>query len=144
MSRYLGMHIQRGQLDAVETMFTDADIAEGLAVKLKTSDTVVVVSAAGDPVYGIAGGKRPGVGVAVVRHGKIWAAADDAAVPALGAPAYATAAGKITSDAGGGADSAPANTLVGYFTSDEVANNGVQNVPSFNNAVKCVQIFVDL
>lgn len=143
MSRYLGMHIQRGQLDAVETMFTDADIAEGLAVKLKTSDTVEVVSAAGDAVYGIAGGKRPGVGVAVVRHGKIWAAADDAAVPALGAPAYATAAGKITSDAGGG-DSAPANTLVGYFTSDEVATNGVQNVPTFSNAVKAVQIFVDL
>lgn len=141
MSRYLGMHIQRGQLDAVETMFTDADIAEGLAVKLKTSDTVEVVTAASDHVYGIAGGKRPGVGVAVVRHGKIWAAADDAAVPALGAPAYVTAAGKITSEAG---EPDSGNTLVGYFTSDEVANNGVQNVPSFNNAVKCVQIFVDL
>ena len=66
----LGMHVQRGQLDAVETFFTAADIAEGVAVKLTAADTVAAVSAASDNVIGIAGGKRTGVGIAVVRHGK--------------------------------------------------------------------------
>lgn len=140
MARQLGMHIQRGQLDAVETMFVKdgTDIAEGVAVKQTKADEVSAVAAANDKVYGIAGGKRSGVGVAVVRSGKIWAAADDACVATLSAPAYITAAGKITHDAGTN------NSLVGYFTSDEVATNGIQNVPSYSNTVRCVQIFVDL
>lgn len=140
MARQLGMHCQRGQLDAVETMYVDGgtDIAEGLAVKQTAADTVAVVAAATDKVYGIAGGKRTGVGVAVVRHGKIWAAADDACVPVLTGPCYITAAGKITHDSANDA------TLVGYFTSTEVATNGIQNVPAYANNVRCVQIFVDL
>lgn len=140
MARQLGMHCQRGQLDAVETMFVEngVNIAEGLAVKQTGADEVAVVTAASDKVYGIAGGKRSGVGVAVVRNGKIWAAADDACVPALTAPAYITAAGKITHSAGEGA------SLVGYFTSAEVATNGIQNVPAYAENIRCVQIFVDL
>ena len=134
MARYLGIHVQRGQLDAVETMFitNNRDIAEGLAVKQSAADAVEV---------GIAGGKRTGVGVAVVRSGKIWAAADDACVPSLSAPAYITAAGKITHEAG---DEGNPNTMVGYFTSTEVGENGVQNVPTFTEGVRCVQIFVQL
>lgn len=140
MARQLGMHIQRGQLDAVETMFVKdgVDIAEGLAVKQTAADEVAVVAAANDKVYGIAGGKRSMVGVAVVRNGKIWAAADDACVPALTAPAYITAAGKITHEAGSN------NSLVGYFTSEEAATNGIQNTPAYTAEVRCVQIFVDL
>ena len=143
MARYLGIHVQRGQLDAVETMFitNNRDIAEGLAVKQSAADAVEVVTAATDKVYGIAGGKRTGVGVAVVRSGKIWAAADDACVPSLSAPAYITAAGKITHEAG---DEGNPNTMVGYFTSTEVGENGVQNVPTFTEGVRCVQIFVQL
>lgn len=143
MARQLGMHCQRGQLDAVETMFVadNTDIAEGLAVKQTAADTVAAVSASGDKVYGIAGGKRSQVGVAVVRQGKIWAAADDACTPTLTAPAYATKDGKITHEAG--SEAAP-NALVGYFTSTEVATNGIQNVPAYNGEVKCVQIFVQL
>lgn len=133
----LGMHVQRGQLDAVETMFTSADIAEGLAVKLTAADTVAVVSASTDHVYGIAGGKRAGVGVAVVRHGKIWAAADDSCVPALGAPAYVTAAGKVT-------HSSTDAILIGYFTNATLGTDGIQNTPSYANNIKCAQVFVDL
>lgn len=143
MARQLGMHCQRGQLDAVETMYVSdgIDIAEGLAVKQTAADTVAVVSAAGDKVYGIAGGKRSQVGVAVVRQGKIWMAADDAAVPTLTGAAYVTAAGKVTHDAG---TEASPNTLIGYFTSTEVAANGIQNVPAYNDKVKCAQVFVQL
>lgn len=133
----LGMHVQRGQLDAVETFFTEADIAEGVAVKLTAADTVAAVSAASDHVIGIAGGKRTGVGVAVVRHGKIWAelAADE--TPVVGAPAYVNASGKLV------ASSSDA-ILVGYFTSAEVRTNGIHNVPSYADNVRCAQVFVDL
>lgn len=143
MARQLGLHCQRGQLDAVETMYVanGTDIAEGLAVKQTAADTVAVVTAAGDKVYGIAGGKRSQVGVAVVRQGKIWMAADDAAVPALTAPAYVTAAGKVTHNAG--TEENP-NTLIGYFTSAEIATNGIQNVPTFTDQVRCAQVFVQL
>ena len=139
MSRQLGMHCQRGQLDAVETMFVKdgIDIAEGVAVKQSAADTVEVVTAKADKVYGIAGGKRTGVGVAVVRQGKIWAAADASCTPTLSAPAFITDAGLITHES---ADA----TLVGYFTSDEVGTNGIQNTPTYKNNVRCVQIFVDL
>lgn len=133
----LGMHVQRGKLDAVETMFTSADIAEGIAVKMTAKDTVAAVSAATDNVYGIAGGKRSGVGVAVVRQGKIWAAADDSCVPAVGAPAYVTAAGKVT-------HSSTDAILIGYFTDSELRTDGIQNVPSYAENIKCAQVFVDL
>lgn len=143
MARQLGLHCQRGKLDAVETMYVanGTDIAEGVAVKQTAFDTVTTVTAAGDKVYGIAGGKRSQVGCAVVRQGKIWMAADAACTPALTAPAYVTAAGLATHDAG--TEQAP-NTLIGYFTSLEVATNGIQNVPAFNDKVRCVQVFVQL
>lgn len=139
MARQLGMNCQRGQLDAVETMFVadGKDIAEGRAVKQTAADTVSAVSAKADKVYGIAGGKRAGVGVAVVRSGKCWAEAAANCTPALTAPAYIDDEGKITHE---GDDA----SLVGYFTSLEVATNGIQNVPTFTDQVKCVQIFVDL
>lgn len=147
MSRYLGMHIQRGKLDAVETMFvaSGTDIAEGLCVKQTTKDTVAVCSAAGDAVYGVAGGKRTGVGVAVVRQGKIWMQLAAGITPSVGAAAYADAAGKATTAAKtGSGESAVDNTLIGYFTSDEVAENGVVNTPSYSNQVRCAQVFIEL
>lgn len=137
----LGMHVQRGQLDAVETFYTEADIAEGIAVKLTAADTVAAVAAAGDHVIGIAGGKRTGVGIAVVRHGKIWAELADGETPVVGAPAYVNAAGKLAAAAKtGDAD----NILVGYFTSAEVRTNGIHNVPSYADNIRCAQVFVDL
>lgn len=139
MARQLGMHIQRGKLDAVETMFVAADIAEGLCVKQSAADTVEVVDTQGDLVYGVTGGKRSGVGVAVVRSGKIWMVLDAAGTPSLTAPAYCTAAGKVTHDSGTGA-----NTLIGYFTSAEVATNGIQNVPTYADNIRCAQVFIDL
>ena len=143
MARYLGMHVQRGQLDAVETMFTQngADIAEGRAVKLVAADTVAACAAAGEAVYGIAGGKRSGVGVAVVRHGKIWAELAAGITPALMAPAYVDAEGKLTTAA---QTESTNNALVGYFVSTEVGSNGVQNVPAFTDEVRCAMVFVDL
>lgn len=143
----LGMHVQRGQLDAVETMFSynHTDIAEGRAVKLTAADTVAACSAAGDAVYGIAGGKRPGVGVAVVRNGKIWAELASGITPTLQAPAYVDAEGKLTTAATSSVDTETVNnTLVGYFTSTEVRTDGIQNVPSFADDVRCAQVFVDL
>lgn len=133
----LGMHVQRGQLDAVETFFTAADIAEGVAVKLTAADTVAAVSAASDHVIGIAGGKRSGVGIAVVRHGKIWAKLAAENTPTIGAPAYVNASGELVT-------SSTDAILVGYFTSAEVRTNGIQNVPSYADNVRCAQVFVDL
>ena len=133
----LGMHVQRGQLDAVETMFTDADIKEGAAVKQTAVDKVAIVSASSDHVYGVAGGKRAGVGVAVVRHGKIWMELADSVAPTVGAPAYVTAAGIATTESSEG-------ILIGEFVSDEVRTDGIQNTPAYKDNVRCAMVYVNL
>lgn len=138
MARNLGLHVQRGKLDAVETFFVApavASIPEGRAVKLSAADNVVAIALATDPVIGVKGGQNA-AGVAVVRNGVIWMELAVGITPTLNGVVYIDKDGKAT-DVNTG-------TPIGYFKSDEIGANGIQNYPTRIENVRCAMVYVDL